>query len=526
MGSGSLVLSLILYLAAVSPRRRVSVGASQILGWTSPSPNSVYGPGDTIIGGWTSDKQMVSPAFSLCTQSQDSNDGSAENDCGETVWPSVDSNGDRSSFSLMAHAITSDANFYLRIRMKEDFGNVDNSPTFSLSPSAKIQSSGDSEAESASDTTDGERAFDARDGGSSGLSTSNNDYTAQAPFNYSSGDTGDSLSSSTDFGPENKTPHTVLGSGTPVSSRISQSTMAVTGPVSPAASPASVPAGDLVESPDSVGSGSSSPTESSVRGIALPQTAITSHTALPTAAVAAPLSLVAVTLLASVVLCLAHRRSLAARRVRNAHLIDMQRSTAADSAYGKAPSVASSLSKSALVADPDIEKTIGSLYGYRSNPSLQEHVSKRDPVVYTPPHYPVPRQDVRTERMRTYDEPCERPHDREYARSYIEYSSSSWCSFSRYRYYPRSPPEKYTHSFPEHVRQYSTRRGRHDRNDDCSEGDASTTDSILNISPELPTPQVDSYYDRPRTPPRTHSRHTAQRWMTITIVEGIHTMTL
>lgn len=80
--------------------------ASQSLQWTSPSAQTVYGPGDTIKGEWSSSKPLVSPSVSLCAKGTEGDDSSDEDGdegedvCGEAIWPSVESSGDQSYFSL------------------------------------------------------------------------------------------------------------------------------------------------------------------------------------------------------------------------------------------------------------------------------------------------------------------------------------------------------------------------------------------------------------------------------------------
>lgn len=83
-----------------------SQAASQSLQWTSPSAQTVYGPGDTIKGEWSSGKPLVSPSVSLCAKGSEGDDSSDEEGdededvCGEAIWPSVESTGDQSYFSL------------------------------------------------------------------------------------------------------------------------------------------------------------------------------------------------------------------------------------------------------------------------------------------------------------------------------------------------------------------------------------------------------------------------------------------
>ena len=72
---------------------------SQKLDWISPSPQTVYGPGDSIKGEWTSSRSIVSPSVSLCSESSDDDDKGGD-DCGDAVRPSVKEDGDQYSFSM------------------------------------------------------------------------------------------------------------------------------------------------------------------------------------------------------------------------------------------------------------------------------------------------------------------------------------------------------------------------------------------------------------------------------------------
>jgi hypothetical protein len=68
--------------------------------WESPSDGDVFGPGDAIIGKWSTDETIDSPSFKLCmspnaSQSQrvardSGSDGGADSNCGSTVWPKVE----------------------------------------------------------------------------------------------------------------------------------------------------------------------------------------------------------------------------------------------------------------------------------------------------------------------------------------------------------------------------------------------------------------------------------------------------
>lgn len=72
--------------------------------WSSPATAEVYGPGDTITAQWTSKKALVSPSVSLCT-ANDLDVGST--DCGGSVWPHVEQDGNQYSVSLFVKSILS-----------------------------------------------------------------------------------------------------------------------------------------------------------------------------------------------------------------------------------------------------------------------------------------------------------------------------------------------------------------------------------------------------------------------------------
>jgi hypothetical protein len=58
-----------------------SESSSSSIVWSSPAPGDRFEPGDTIIGKWQAQPQVVSPSFRLCEGGQ--------NGCGATVWPEV-----------------------------------------------------------------------------------------------------------------------------------------------------------------------------------------------------------------------------------------------------------------------------------------------------------------------------------------------------------------------------------------------------------------------------------------------------
>ena len=259
-----------------------------------------------------------------------------------------------------------------------------------------------------------------------------------------------------------------------------------------------------------------------------------SRAGVPAAAIAVPVSLVGATILVSVGLCIVHRRSLAAQRARNAHLVDVQRNTSIRSATSKAPSIASrKSSKHALIDDPDIEKAIDALYGRDGRASLRDFALQREDSVRASSRRSFPRPDIRRER--TYEWPYDHDRDHDYNLRFSRAPPDRYArhpsSLSRSSYYrPRHSFERYSRSTREYQRRSRNsimrmfRYGREDNNEGDNDG-ASSTDTILSghVSPSIHSPTLsrrDSHVARPRLPPRSHSRQTApdsryernQRW--------------
>lgn len=221
---------------------------------------------------------------------------------------------------------------------------------------------------------------------------------------------------------------------------------------------------------------------------------MTSHASVPSAAVAIPLALVAGTLVASLALCLAHKRSLLRQKIRNARVINQQRKYAR-SRRVETSSIASGSSR-ATSKGQDIEKAINALNKQGNEPTLQQ---QHPPVVYVPmtPHYPIARQDVRRERDVPYEQSV-------YSQPYSE---SNYSRHSSVRYH-RTPAVDYERCAYPNQRTYSD----HTRSRDGFGGGGATATVISGyISPALPTPMArqESVYGRPKLPPRAHSRHIA-----------------
>ncbi|KAI5123743.1 hypothetical protein M0805_000335 [Coniferiporia weirii] len=467
MISTSLLLALFICLAALFPCRVPLVAASQELNWISPLPDALYYAGDIIVVKWTSMERLVSPSVSVCAVQGRSGGSSAvetEDRCGGPKWPSVKQSELVYSFSLVApNATSGTVRVYLRV--KDTSKNVFKSPSFLLSPDSSSQTSykpGGTNGFPSPDDADEHKPPDVRVGSSP--VSSDNGFPAQAPLNDFLGDLSSGSSSSTE----------------------SRNTKSITPRASAAASIATTPASRTAGAPMSAISGSSEPNSST--------TAITVRAPFPTAVFAVPFSLVTATLLASIALCLAHRRSLAAQRARNAH-IKLPRSVSASSTGNEVSSVASAACKSSFVAEPDVEKAVGVPYESDRNPPLPHTcVQGRDSVVHAPniSRYPVPRRDVRREQAGWA-----------YVGQYLEYSSRPLLpSYRRSRLLAK----EYARSLDTcHRSVYHC--GESDRN-------ASETDIILsgNLSPQPSAPRLSysgSYCESLRVPPRLHISHTA-----------------
>ncbi|KAJ3889341.1 hypothetical protein GG344DRAFT_78891 [Lentinula edodes] len=110
--------------------------------WISPSAGDVFTSGDSILGKWTADTAVVSPAFKLCpggpqsslkSRADGTGDGGSDISCGSKVYPTVQQSSGTYSISLAIPNTTTDQTWHLE--MSDDFANTWSSPSFSLSPS-------------------------------------------------------------------------------------------------------------------------------------------------------------------------------------------------------------------------------------------------------------------------------------------------------------------------------------------------------------------------------------------------------
>ncbi|KAJ3751233.1 hypothetical protein DFH05DRAFT_172092 [Lentinula detonsa] len=107
--------------------------------WISPSAGDVFGPGDSIIGKWTTNTAVVSPNFKVCPgeprsslgSRSDGSENESNDSCGSKVYPTVQQSAGTYTISLAVPNITTEQTWYLE--MSDDFDNVWPSPSFSLS---------------------------------------------------------------------------------------------------------------------------------------------------------------------------------------------------------------------------------------------------------------------------------------------------------------------------------------------------------------------------------------------------------
>ncbi|OCB86181.1 hypothetical protein A7U60_g6770 [Sanghuangporus baumii] len=528
----SLALSLSVYLACFSFRTvhaRSKDGESLQLNWEKPSSGDIFGSGDTIVAQWSSEKAIVSPSVALCSQSSPADDVDDAGDCGASVWPKVSQDGHSYSFSLAVPDISSTSGF--RLRVKDDFGNIVNSPTFALDPSQKS-------GESSKGSDDGDLPMTTSEGdslnGESGFGSPDESSSAQTPLNDATENSGAQTGSSSSEASNSIAPGSDSERSVPSQqqhnapaasggSRAKGEVSSDASPVAPQTHSSPVAAGTVPTAPGAK-SGSTSYDPNSGDSFP-PHDGRLSRAGVPTAAIAVPISLVGATVLVSLGLCIVHRRSLAAQRARNAHLIDVQRNASVRTSGSKAPSISSgNTSKPALIDDPDIEKAIGALCGCDSRASSRQSSLRREDFVPASSHYHIPRPDVRRER--TYEWPCD--HDYDHNLRFGRPPSDRYVCHPSPRpsyYHPRSSFERYSRTTRGYQRRnrnnimQTFRSNRdHDRNRDNDHDDnddgSSSTDTILSgyVSPSIHSPMLshrDPYLAQPRLPPRSHSRQTA-----------------
>ncbi|KAI0638947.1 hypothetical protein C8Q77DRAFT_1151972 [Trametes polyzona] len=159
------LLSVTSQLLLAGSSRLVLAGDTNVT-WITPSDGDVYGSGDTIVGRWSADKQVVSPSFRICVSGDgskvssrgedDPGDGEdGDNDassCGAAVWPTI-GQSDGSYFVHMALPnVSSVAQCYLE--MVDDFGDKMASPTFSFGASADDRSASETSNATTSNTAE------------------------------------------------------------------------------------------------------------------------------------------------------------------------------------------------------------------------------------------------------------------------------------------------------------------------------------------------------------------------------------
>ena len=103
-------IATLLYLAWL-----VEYGLATDVTWIKPSNGDDYASGETIVGQWSADKQVVSPSFKLCIVSSDARkrseddvdgggDSSSAGDkggtCGTSVWPTIQKSDSDGSYTI------------------------------------------------------------------------------------------------------------------------------------------------------------------------------------------------------------------------------------------------------------------------------------------------------------------------------------------------------------------------------------------------------------------------------------------
>ncbi|KIJ59842.1 hypothetical protein HYDPIDRAFT_32834 [Hydnomerulius pinastri MD-312] len=133
------ILFISLLLSVASPAFSLDVS------WTSPVDGDMYASGDTILGQWTSAKEVVSPSFKLCLSdsTHTRRDGVATNgttgdlesdileSCGRAVWPRVKKQADAYAISVKVPQMST-LRRGMYIQMEDDFGGTAFSNSFAL----------------------------------------------------------------------------------------------------------------------------------------------------------------------------------------------------------------------------------------------------------------------------------------------------------------------------------------------------------------------------------------------------------
>lgn len=270
---------------------------------------------------------------------------------------------------------------------------------------------------------------------------------------------------------------TAAGTHKAVSSLTSSSKIHGTAVIKPDATAQAGFMTSIASSTGTAGSGTTI-TTISVQSLAPGQLSTNNHAQISAVAVAVPLSLVAVTLVASVLMCYVHQRSVASQRQKNVDLLatsgNMVHSSSVDPQAG--PS--------------DVEKAIDALYAYEQAP-----LPSQDRPIYVPMQakHPIPRTDARRDRLyMPYNSRASTPG------TYVDNRSSL---FVEYQPYTSAPLDEKRRFVVENT---------YDRDLEDSATDAVLSEYLSTPSHMFRSESGGSFASRhTRHPPKLHSRCSA-----------------
>ncbi|KAH7919963.1 hypothetical protein BV22DRAFT_835345 [Leucogyrophana mollusca] len=272
--------------------------------WTRPVQGTIYTPGHFVIGEWTASKAVISPSFKLCmlpaSQSPRRANAAAKSDCGQAMWPRVEQASGSYVVSLKVPDVTA-TEVGMFLEMKDDFGATARSPDFTLSPQEPNPPS--ASAQDAPPESD----IPASSSTSSSPTSRTTKTKSKSKSDASSPMTAAAVTTAT--GKHSSVTHTKshsqsLSGKHAVTASASASAIAIAGAVAP-----------QVTSPSPVsGPSSSSPVPSSPSPVPLTPNLTATRSPAPTVALAIPLSLIGLVVLASALLAVHHHRSLVTAR--------------------------------------------------------------------------------------------------------------------------------------------------------------------------------------------------------------------
>ncbi|KAH7908783.1 hypothetical protein BJ138DRAFT_318793 [Hygrophoropsis aurantiaca] len=286
--------------------------------WIRPVQGSVYSTGHFVIGEWTTSKAVASPSFKLCQHSgsqKTKRTKTKENDdCGETVWPHIKHASGSYVVSLKVPSVvsTQDGMF---LQMKDDFGAIARSPTFTLS----LQGS-DLPSISAQDAPAGSSPTTTSSPSTSKIKSKSKTVTKTKTKTTASKS---NASSSSDLASVAAVTATSVSRGKH-SSVVTQSRAYTQSHSNIHTHPtisATIIAGAVAAPPSLASSSGIAPSPLHSSQIAKPNITLTRSPA-PTVALAIPLSLLGLVVIASALLAIHHHRSIIGARRREADMLD------------------------------------------------------------------------------------------------------------------------------------------------------------------------------------------------------------